>query len=1144
MFDIKDDFTSYNQNKIPYSFSVERHTETANLHAGITEKGFALKSVGNRFILNSPEFKNAVFKMNFTISYPQEIDPCFQIIFGYDKRTRIGSAIQITYNIKEKLLYAVLVSVKNSEYTPVSDTFEKAWELPQSGYTLLTFEVNNYEIQLKIDDAEFAFTCQNVKGSLAIDRSCFIGELIVKDITFVSDDSFAEEKIIKTAPLNIPMINGGDIPYTIQYEIVKIDDEYYMTASLDGGTQARALNKNERAGQYVAEIDYMDSPYVGLCNDSGEIILNIASGEKCFVDPNIFFDCQKDFFGNTELPIISCYKLDNFIPVPDCEFIFGYKKLLCKGFSQQSGACEFRFSADGKLTYQGGALNGDDLYELKSPHNKKAISYISESSPEYKNIVNHLKSNHYFAFDEEISFCLLFRTVTDAEYFTFKAEIKNVFETEVLAEATLTSSSTPWKKSYTETKSEVTFKPLPVGVYKIVYTVFYGDAEYKTISHAFEVYDPSSDICPPIASGLPFMFTMNNEQKKLARNGFDLSNPMSSCDFEHYISCATTTPVEAEKQRIWENIKIFGRTWFAWLAIRTCDDYLSPTHNETIKNADFLFHSGINTDCDPLGAYSTYPNRIDHWCSRYYSFPEPQRLINEFFAKHPELSEKLSFNINDAKITENMYRELISIGGDTLIDYLNEAKHLYVSSHNRELEKINSNVKRAVYGPTAPYFSPTLTHHSLRYSGFPDDNRLSEEYFNGFAIFEDYPFSCSYQTYRGSFAVMTLLLYHPQLTIYPELYTGSRGGCIDGAVKYAHAPMGDYECPPYQNSLQAFEYVFNTAHKTKNGYKYWNTYGFHRGLDTCDYINEFVKNWHYAAEHKPVKPLRSAAYIVDYSGDKDFYRPECNFYNQSESGQTIVYECTREAGLPCGFGITFDSLEALTAEECDLLIIPSLANAEEKYIAEIRRLYNDGVNLIALSDISGLEDIFGVKRAEKKENIVSVEYDGSTEYVYNTEASFAYSPTTSSVIVTANASLPVCMVNENRAMLVNTAMLSLGCADKAKMCETNGAFIVGTLIRKALSDSLIKLSSPPVIGKNVGTTLFVDENGRRMLFAANYTPFDNRTHNTKEAIVEINMPEITSVVSDIPVMSVKKNGAVSEIRFKIQPHGFAFIELR
>lgn len=86
MFEIYDNFTAFDDNKIPYTVSCERHTETANLHAGVTDAGFALKSVGNRFILHTPAFQTGVFSADLTFSYPQEIDPCIQLIFGYCKK--------------------------------------------------------------------------------------------------------------------------------------------------------------------------------------------------------------------------------------------------------------------------------------------------------------------------------------------------------------------------------------------------------------------------------------------------------------------------------------------------------------------------------------------------------------------------------------------------------------------------------------------------------------------------------------------------------------------------------------------------------------------------------------------------------------------------------------------------------------------------------------------------------------------------------------------------------------------------------------------------------------------------------------------------------------------------------------------------
>jgi hypothetical protein len=65
-----------------------------------------------------------------------------------------------------------------------------------------------------------------------------------------------------------------------------------------------------------------------------------------------------------------------------------------------------------------------------------------------------------------------------------------------------------------------------------------------------------------------------------------------------------------------------------------------------------------------------------------------------------------------------------------------------------------------------------------------------------------------------------------------------------------------------------------------------------------------------------------------------------------------------------GFTTRPGDLKDLPAENCSVLILPpmSVFSAEEKN--EIRRLHKDGVSLLCAEDCSGLEDIFGVKKAE------------------------------------------------------------------------------------------------------------------------------------------------------------------------------------
>ena len=138
---------------------------------------------------------------------------------------------------------------------------------------------------------------------------------------------------------------------------------------------------------------------------------------------------------------------------------------------------------------------------------------------------------------------------------------------------------------------------------------------------------------------------------------------------------------------------------------------------------------------------------------------------------------------------------------------------------------------------------------------------------------------------------MTILLHCPDLKLYPEQYKGGPGGCIDGAVKFAHAPMGKNNPPLYFNTTHAFEFVYNTPRKTEDGFAYWTSYGFHRPDFTPDMTNKLARDWGTVNRIKPSKPLKTTAMITEYYDEEDIYdgsiinyHGHTNIYNRSEEG--------------------------------------------------------------------------------------------------------------------------------------------------------------------------------------------------------------------------------------------------------------------
>lgn len=1150
MFQLFDSFRCYDDNLQPYCFSVERHTATENLHSGVHEDGFHLKSIGNRHILNTPSFTTCTFSTTFRFNYMKEFDPQFTVLFQYDPLARSGYGLRLRYHLSGSLELS-LVSVNGTLVEVLERAMLENVAIEELAWVSMTVIKQRDVIACNVADRDVAFAFESGFGKLALERDSFIGELILKELRFETQDVFESQIRLSKVYKEIPCINGGDIPYRVSWQVTEIQKELYLQCSLDGGTKTRPVNREDRMGQYVAEKDYMTDPYVGIRSAGQDWTFNLLKGENAFIDPNIYWDCQKEFFHDTELPVLGTFRLPVTMISDDIELIFGYEYLKCSGYGAQEGGHEFRYDRNGDLCYSGERLDGRDQWEVLSPFDKFALSLVPESCYRREDVIEHLKYNHYFEVSEAIRFTMEFRTQMDLDFLTIQAALLNVFETKVLAVAQPTVTTAPWRDEYQCLTVAAVFGKLDVGVYKIAFDVCYGGKPYQRIVKVFEVFNKDTDEVPALKSGLPFTFSMPNEQKWLMRNSFDLWSPARSCDVEHFITCVMDTPIEAMTRRPWELLKSFKRELFVWLGRRTCNDFTSEKYAEIRKHTDYLFYGIDDGTDDWLSSGSIFPFQAgDFWRYERINLPFQRGLLRDFVRQNPGVAEAIGYRGDETEITREVFVELQTKYGTPWMKFVNDAILEVFRKQNRELALENPKVRRSMYGPVSPYPSPTYSYHAASFFGFPEDERLSQDVYTGFSIFEDYPYSCAYQTYRGPFAAMGVLLHAPKLRLYPEQYGGSKGGCIDGAVKYAHAPMGAYHLDAYQNSTLANEYVFNTPYRLADGYHYWDQYGFHRSNCNDAFMNKMIMDWRYAVENKPARPLRTMAFVADYSVEDDrfdHYQMEGEdwYYwtNRSELGSGLIHECSRELGLPNGFALKFDTLKQLDASECDLLILPSLLGVSSEIKDEIRRLYAQGVNLIALSDVSGLEDLFGVRKEEQEVQAKAVSYGGETETVFPILVKFGYAANGAETTAWINDEYPAVLCTE-RTALINTDLRALGCSDTRKLSHDSlGNHFTGKLLRNLFKSILSNLSTPLVYGKNVGVTLFEDQNGKTMLLAIDYTPFDNREHQEKEAIVAVSLPNVTDAMCDRPLFVGKKNGLVKELRFDIRPHESVFIEL-
>jgi len=1136
MFSLSDNFRSYDKKRQPYSFSLEQHTQIQNYHARVTPDGFALLSVGNRHILNAPAMRSFLFSMDFYITYMKEFDPVFTVLFRYDRNRRQGYGIRIRYSLSGFLVLD-LVHVEKSLVTVLERRQFNGvvWKEGRSEHFAL--ELDNDMLRCQISGIEVELACPEGRGKLAIERESFMGELVIERIHFQSAEMLETEAVLPPTTIPIPLINGGDIPYVLTWQVDRIGSELYMTAALDGGTKTRPVNREDRPGQYVAQKDTMISPYVGIRCGQHEQIFQLSLGQNRMIDPNIYWECQKEFFGDTPLPIRSQFLLDlSWNEEP--ELIFGYEKLSCGGYPAQQGGHEFRFRQDGTLL-----RSAAGPWEIYSPFDKYAVSMVPQDCWHREEIIHHLKYNHYFERAEDIHFSLELQTALDLDYLELEAQILNVFETQILHSAAPRITVMDGGL-----RAEADFPAMEVGVYKIRYQLCYGGTLRDTMQRVFEVFNKDTDENPALKTGLPFTFSMPNEQKWLMRGSFDLWSPQVSCDVEHYITCITDTPIEAELRRPWELVKLFKREWFAWLGKRTCKDHESDRHAIIRKKADYLFYGMDDGTTDWLDSGSIFPFRADHWNMGRLNNPYQRDLLNRFLDARPGGAAAIGYQ-KEAPMTAEVFRKFIEKFGKEWISFANEAFLALFRQQNTALQAENPGVRRAMYGPFNSYVTPALSHHCLPLFGIPEGDAVWKDIYTGFAIFEDYPYSCGYQPYRGAFGVMALTLHHPQLKLYPEQYSGGMGGCIDGAVKYAHAPMGAYSIRYDQNSTHAFEFAFNTACKDQNGWRYWNHYGFHRSGLHGEYIDQLVKDWRFVLEHKPARPLRSIAFLMEFDHEEDRFRATpyekrafCAFTNPSESAMGLLYECGRESGIPNGFALNWEALKTLTAADCDVLALPSMKNAPKSAVKKVRQLFEEGVNLVALSDITGLEDLFGVKQQALEETVYTVSYEEKSDSVYPMDACFRYVSAGAAVVMNANGSIPA-MLATDRTLLLNTDPECLGSEDPRKVNVSQGYHLVGNLLRAAMCRELVRLSKPLAKGENVGVTLFRTQAGKLVLLAIDYSPYDDSESKEKEAVVSLSLPGITAVQSCREILTGRKAGQIRELRFPIRPHEAVFIEL-
>lgn len=1123
---LQENFALYDEDYIPYGIEIEAASALWHKHVRPVKGGMAIAACGNKYLLKAPRLEACEMDFCFSFDFVTDFAGA-TLYFGYDKATRSGYALDICWDKKAKTVSYTLKTLcedqsgaEQTKRTP-TDFFPDA-----SKKCRVSLTVDKDGCLVRVGEEEATRFQAPVKGgAIGFGRPNFTGEILCHSVTLSAE----LERSVLHGPVRveIPLDEGATMPLNVTYTLFEIRNAHFLTATLDGGPQYREQYKyydpSGTRGQYNEELIFMERPYVLY----GEKRFYLSMDTLNTSGPLHWKGILDTYLDMKKLPFSITVPIEG--DTANAGLGFGYEGFFATGFASQAGRAEYNFSHDGAFLSK---TVFPDTFRLRSPEKKHAASIIEDTVYEAEAVRAHFRRGHYFCEDEPILFTV--EAHTDKKYITYKAELQNAFGEAMEA-------------LFVESDLRIMHAPLPVGVYRIALSVLYGGENLSVQSTVFEVYDKEGKRCPPLESGLPLLFSTPSEQKYLDRDKFDPWSPAEPKNSEHFYALCCFTGYVGERKRVWQAIKKFGRKWYAWVNFRTYGDAEGcdcKKHLDAIKNADYLGY--------PIPYAFNGSLRCDYMSEYFWNGSEALRDLLDAFLDGRESEharEKVGY-VRGGRMTQECVDNLYKYYQHAWYAYAGAAIRTAVEEQNEILGAYNPCHKRAYYGPVTVYASMLRSYSLSRCYGFEISDYLSDTLYTGFCQLEDYPAACAYQTLRGPFAVGTVLSKVPRLVIYPEQYASDRGGCIDGHVKFANPPLGKYEIPIWYSTTHAREFVYNTAVKTADGYRFWDTYGFmHRDFDEAA-DDAFIRDWRYVRAHKPHAMKRSPIFFAEFAAEEDTYEtdfvPDCGqhtVYNPSEEGVAHVYEVMRLCGLPMGAFAAWDALDTLRAEDTDLIVLPSTASLSEQRLQKLRRLHAEGVSLLAVSRVDGLEDLFGVSYAPQKERIYTLSADGKEETTYPYTEVFLYRSAGAEIKMTASG-MPV-FFKKGNAVLLNLAAYSVG-RIHFKEHPYLGRATNSDLFYEVTERLLRTLVSPTAEANRAGITLFEDEDGKDLLLAIDYSRHDpSEIQKEREYTVTLHGNYKNAVAVDGRPMRrlISESGRLDGITLTLRRHESALVWL-
>lgn len=1017
-----DDFQTHVNGEHPDGWLVEQHTARRHLHGCAQDGAYAILTRGNKHIPHTPPLRN--FTLAFGChGDPGAAALTIYIIFRYNRETQTGYFIRRKWGREEAITEFGLIQ-NNVQRMLASHKSEEVFGEDKVGVeNHLRLEARDFNFRLyhneipvgafrdaeqllpepgliafdrgRSGDSGSAYGCGKSVYALkrtpgvAIVKAGARGPLFLRQVRIVSDESFARQAV--WPPFTVPFppeFNGLASPYYFHVEASKLGGRIELRARLTGGPNERREPLFDDYKKYQLWMnEQMLNPYLRLETRDG-----VDLGKYYLFQGTVGLRENWDRHATAMPPAQAECPLEQTIILPalpaDVNLFLGYEyyeaeeRQILKG-----GPTEILVDPlNGNILY-GGPIPSDRncWLELHSGAGKTLCGRIPQTDKRHVAALAFAKTNHYFYEDEPIRFNVLVRCrPSGIEKETLKASVRllNVFR-EPMEEWRDIVLSGGADESSAELHSRlgidtlVAAIPCPrhllVGVYHMDVRLEQAGHPVAAATRAFEIMpgDPAKPSAP-LASGLPELYCTEFFEFFSSADAFD---PWvgKEVDEYHYVSGNVFDAQFARRYATWNILRLYRRRWLLWMMPYFETGAEPGKYRDLIPRAD-LVYSGANMLRFDLWLRSSYARREGAGGLAF------ERLLDflgsDVFRKYDQGGLSRETVAARGNLTKDEFRILVTRHWKDWLDYFNRwYSGEYAPAEQKRMRSLAPAAIWGWFGPYPPYGSVYKSAYFARYMG--RDFRMNwHRVYTGPMRFESYPLICGYPIQRDVFMLASMKLEAPDMKLYPEVY-GLVACPMDGHVMLGSPPYGRIRAPARSFPKRFFEYAYAAVWFDGTAYRYWQDNGFQPTHWDRTHFAALLSAWATIGRVRPLKPARTTAFVYSRKAcmnHPDYYesrpaqymsegKPPAvpdDIFNTAEEAIAFAYEQARLDGQSAGFLTELDYLGSLNHADVDTLVLPPLSGLSPKELQMIRRRHEDGMNLMAFEDISGLEDLFGV----------------------------------------------------------------------------------------------------------------------------------------------------------------------------------------